>query len=502
MAHADQTHLSPASLPQLAGGVATPAYDRSAVETGIVHLGIGAFHRAHQAVYTDSVLASGDNRWGILGASLRSADTRDALQPQGGLYTVAVRDGGGSSYRVIGSIGDVLVAPENPQALLDAMSSPSVRIVSLTITEKGYCYSPASASLDENHPDIAYDLAHPATPRSAIGFIVEALARRRASGTAPFTLLSCDNLPANGQTLKRVVTRFAALRDAELGAFIGDSVAFPSTMVDRIVPATTDADRDTVARDTGLADRWPIMTEPFSQWVVEDHFPSGRPAWEKAGVTFVTDVDAFELMKLRLLNGSHSTLAYLGYLAGHETVSDAMAGEGFAALIEQMMDEEITPTLPGLPGFDLDAYKKQLRQRFRNPALRHRTWQIAMDGSQKLPQRLLNTIRVRLPENAPFDRLALGVAGWMRYATGTDERGNPIDVRDPLAGEFRALTTGKTSAPALLQAYLGMEQIFGSDLPESTAFCQAVGKALTVLMDEGAARTVAGFGGGAKALAI
>jgi fructuronate reductase len=262
-------------------------------------------------------------------------------------------------------------------------------------------------------------------------------------------------------------------------------------MVDRIVPATTDADRAAVTVATGLADRWPIMTEPFTQWVVEDHFPRGRPAWEKAGVTFVGDVDAFELMKLRLLNGSHSTLAYLGYLAGHETVSDAMAADGFAALIERMMDEEITPTLPKLPGFDLEAYKVQLRERFQNPALRHRTWQIAMDGSQKLPQRLLNTIRVRLEQNAPFNLMALGVAGWMRYATGTDENGKAIDVRDPLASEFKARTAGKTSASGLLEAYLGMEQIFGSDLPASREFREVIGNALTKLLEQGAARTVA-----------
>ncbi|QND51282.1 mannitol dehydrogenase family protein [Phyllobacterium sp. 628] len=491
MNHTSHKHLSSANLPQLAKGVATPGYDRSQVETGIVHLGIGAFHRAHQAVYTDSVLTTGDLRWGILGASLRSGDTRDALNPQDGLYTVAVRDGSGSSFRIIGSIQNVLVAPESPETLLAAMTDPKVKIVSLTITEKGYCYSPASASLDESHPDVTHDLANPATPRSAIGFIVEALARRRKNGTEPFTLLSCDNLPANGQTLKRVVTRFAELRDAELGAFISEHVAFPSTMVDRIVPATTDDDRAGVTDAIGLADNWPIMTEPFTQWVVEDHFPSGRPAWEKAGVTFVGDVDAFELMKLRLLNGSHSTLAYLGYLSGHETVSDTMAGEGFATLIERMMDEEITPTLPVLPDFDLDAYKKQLRERFRNPALRHRTWQIAMDGSQKLPQRLLNTIRVRLEQKASFDLLALGVAGWMRYATGTDERGNAIDVRDPLAGEFKARTAGKTSASALLETYLGMEQIFGTDLPANTAFHDAVGDALAKLIGQGAARTVA-----------
>ncbi|MRG54571.1 mannitol dehydrogenase family protein [Phyllobacterium sp. SYP-B3895] len=490
----EQNQLSAATLARLAKVVQRPAYDRDEINTGIVHLGIGAFHRAHQAVYTDAVLASGDNRWGILGVSLRSADTRDALQPQNGLYTVAVRDGSGDRFSVIGSITNVLVAPENPQAVLSAMVAPSVKIVSLTVTEKGYCYAPATASLDESHQDIVHDLAHPAAPRSAIGFIVEALARRRENGTEPFTLLSCDNLPANGETLKRVVLRFAELRDPDLAMFIRESVAFPSTMVDRIVPATIDTDRAIVAQATGLRDAWPIMTEPFTQWVVEDHFPSGRPAWEKVGVTFVEDVDAFELMKLRLLNGSHSTLAYLGYLAGHETVSDVMQAEGFSAFIEAMMDEEITPTLPPLSGFDVSSYKAQLRERFRNPALRHRTWQIAMDGSQKLPQRLLNTIRKRIEQGQPFKRLALGVAAWMRYATGIDERGQPIDVRDPLANDFRERTQGKTSGADLLDAYLGMQQIFGEDLADKDEFRRAVGGALEQLLRDGAALTVAKAG--------
>lgn len=490
----EQNRLSEGTLQRLPKQVEQPKYDRTQVRVGIVHLGIGAFHRAHQAVYTDSILAGGENSWGILGVSLRSSDTRDALEPQDGLYTVATRDGGGDSFHVIGSIGKVLVAPEDPQAVLNAMVDPEVRIVSLTVTEKGYCYSPASASLDENHADIVHDLAHPASPRSAIGFIVEALVRRRANGTDPFTLLSCDNLPANGETLKRVVTRFAELRDADLGHYIRDKAAFPSTMVDRIVPATTDADRATVTEATGLADAWPIMTEPFTQWVVEDHFPSGRPAWESVGVTFVADVDAFELMKLRLLNGSHSTLAYLGYLSGHETVSDVMKAGGFSALIAAMMDKEITPTLPPLPGFDLGTYKAELRERFRNSALRHRTWQIAMDGSQKLPQRLLNTIRKRLEQEQPFDRLALGVAGWMRYATGVDENGRPIDVRDPLANEIRQRTAGKAASGELLEAYLGLDQIFGQDLPTNNTFRRSVGDALEMLLREGAARAVVQLG--------
>ena len=485
----EHTRLSDATL-HLATTAKQPGYDRSLVRIGIVHLGIGAFHRAHQAVYTDSVLAGGDNRWGILGVSLRSGETRDALEPQDGLYTVATRDGSGDSFSVIGSVAKVLVAPENPEAVLAAMVDPEVKIVSLTVTEKGYCYSPASASLDESHVDIVHDLVNPAAPRSAIGFIVEAVSRRRANGSEPFTLLSCDNLPSNGKTLKRVVTRFADLRDPDLGQYIRANIAFPSTMVDRIVPATTDSDRTTIAQSTGLFDAWPIMTEPFTQWVVEDHFPSGRPAWERFGVTFVDDVDVFELMKLRLLNGSHSTLAYLGYLAGHETVSDVMKAEGFSGLIETMMDEEITPTLPPLPGFDLVAYKAQLLERFRNPALRHRTWQIAMDGSQKLPQRLLNTIRKRMEQKEPFDRLALGVAGWMRYATGVDERGKPIDVRDPLSNEFKQRIAGKTKADEILNAYLGMAEVFGEDLPKSQTFRANVERALERLQKDGAAATV------------
>lgn len=487
----EKARLSNATLSSLSKAIERPNYERDQVKTGIVHLGIGAFHRAHQAVYTDSVLASGDISWGILGVSLRSADTRDALAPQDGLYTVATRSGDGDSFRIIGSIGQVLVAPENPQAVLGAMVDPTVRIVSLTVTEKGYCYSPASAALDEAHADIIHDLANPAAPRSAIGYIVEALARRRSDGTEPFTLLSCDNLPANGRTLQRVVTRFAELRDPELAAYIRTNVAFPSTMVDRIVPATTEADRATVAEATGFVDAWPIMTEPFSQWVVEDQFPTGRPAWEKFGVTFVEDVDAFELMKLRLLNGSHSTLAYLGYLAGHETVSDVMKAPGFSGLIEAMMDDEISPTLPPLPSFDLKSYKAELRERFCNPALRHRTWQIAMDGSQKLPQRLLNTIRKRIESGLSFDRLALGVAAWMRYVTGVDEKGSVIDVRDPLAAELKNRAENKSSADELFGALIGLEQIFGNDLPENASFQRSVKAQLKKILQQGAADTVA-----------
>ena len=371
--------------------------------------------------------------------SLRSPDTAEALAPQDGLYTVAVRSGAGERLRVIGSVRRLLVAPDDPAALLDAMTDPAVRIVSLTVTEKGYCHDPATGDLNPDHPDIAADLADPASPRSAPGVLVEALRRRRAAGRQPFTVLCCDNLPENGRTVGRVLAQFAGLRDPALGRWVEDAVAFPSTMVDRIVPATCDADRAAVAVRLGVSDAWPVMTEPFTQWVIEDRFGDGRPRFEDAGAELVADVAPYELMKLRLLNGSHSTLAYLGYLAGHETVSDVMADPSFVRLVQGLMDEEVTPTLRVPPGADLAGYKRSLLERFANPALKHRTWQIAMDGSQKLPQRLLGAVRDRLAAGQPVPRLALGVAAWMRYAAGTDERGRPIDVRDPLAQRLRGL---------------------------------------------------------------
>lgn len=485
--------LSAASLGQRAPGVAAPAYDR-AQRTGIVHLGIGAFHRAHQAVFVDERLAAGERDWAILGASLRSAETRDALAPQDGLYTLVERDGEGERVRIIGAVTGLMVAPEAPALLIEAMSDPLVRIVSLTVTEKGYCHDPATGDLREDHPDIRHDLARPGLPRSAPGFLVEALARRRAAGIAPFTVLCCDNLPANGRLARRVVSRLAGLRDVSLGDFVASEVAFPCTMVDRIVPATTSADRVAVAARLGLDDSWPVVTEPFRQWVIEDNFPMGRPAFEAAGAELVADAAPYEAMKLRLLNGAHSSLAYLGSLAGHETVAQAIAAPGFAAFIRGLMDEEVTPTLDVPARTDLGAYKSALLRRFANPALHHRTWQIAMDGSQKIPQRLLATIRARLAAGAPISRLALALAAWMRFVTGTDEQGRAIDVRDPLAGRLRALCDAAGPVPeALVPALLGVRDIFDADLAADPRLVRAVREALTTLYQSGAARAVVQF---------
>jgi fructuronate reductase len=469
----------------------TLSYDPGKLETGIVHLGVGAFHRAHQADYTDEAIGKGDLRWGIVGASLRSADTRDALKPQDFLYSIAESDETGERFRVIGALLDVLVAPENPQALVAAMCLPSVKIVSLTVTEKGYCHDPATGELNESHPDILHDLANPLAPRSAPGFLVAALRERQAKGLPPFTIMCCDNLPTNGHTVRKVVTRLASLADAGLGAHVAANVAFPSTVLDRIVPATTDADRARIAAGTGLDDAWPVVTEAYNNWVIEDRFPLGRPLWS---ATFVEDIAPFELMKLRLLNGAHSSMSYLGYLAGYDTIADCMADPALGHFVSHLMHNEVTSTLSTPPGADLEAYKAALLRRFRNPGLRHRTWQIAMDGSQKLPQRLLGTVRDRLRMGKPIDGLALGVAAWMRYVTGIDERGQPIDVRDPLRDQLRARADrAGRDAPKLAAALLAVEQVFGSDLPANPQFTLAVSTALESLIRDGSQKTCATF---------
>ena len=490
--------LSNATLQSLGGKASLPRYDRAALKTGIVHLGVGAFHRAHQACYTEAALNGGDLDWGSVGVSLRSPETRDALIPQDGLYTVAIRGEDGNRFAVNGGMKHLLVAPESPEAVIAAMTHPDVKIISLTITEKGYCREPATGDLDENHADIQHDLQHHGQPRSAIGFIAQAIQRRHLAGLTPFTLLSCDNLPENGHTLRRVLTQFAALQAPDLGRYIEDSVPCPSTMIDRIVPATTDADRALVADALGLTDAWPVMTEPFTQWVIEDTFANGRPDWSPMGADFVADAKPYETMKLRLLNGAHSAIAYLGYLAGFETVADAMAEPAVAGFVETLMRKEASPTLTMPHDADLNAYIEALLRRFRNPALNHRTWQIAMDGSQKLPQRWLGTIRDRLAQGLPIDRLALGIAAWVRYVGGTDERGKPIDVRDPMSETFRRLALTGTESPDYVSAVLALPSIFGADLPRDQRFTTAVSDSYRRLSTHGALGAMRGINSGSR----
>lgn len=439
-----------------------------------MHLGVGNFHRAHQAVYVDDCLAA-DGAWGIRGVSLRRPDMHDALAPQDGLYTLAVKDGATTRARVVGSILDVLVATENVESVLAAMADPATRIITLTVSEKGYCQDPATGDLDPENAAIKADLARSDQPMTVPGLLVEALRRRRQAGIAPFTVLSCDNLPANGRTLGRIVGQYAALVDDALSDWIAGHVTFPSSMVDRIVPATSDADRAEIAALTGLEDAWPVVTEPFTQWVIEDAFPAGRPDLAAAGAELVADVTPFEHMKLRMLNGAHSTLAYVGQLLGHETVADAMADDALARLIAQVMDEAAA-TLD-LPASDLARYGDALRTRFRNPALKHRTAQIAMDGSQKIPQRLLGTITEAHAAGRPWDGLARGVAAWIAYV-----RRGAVD--DPLADRLATLAARHADPVEHADAVLGMRAVFGT-LSDADWFKSEVRLIIQTMADAG-----------------
>jgi len=428
--------------------------------------------------------------FGICGVSLRSPAARDRLAPQDGLYSVATRSAAGERLRVIGCLRELLVGPEDPAAVVRRIADPAVSLVTLTVTEKGYCQDPASGALLAQHPDVRHDLAHPEAPRSVPGVLVAGLAQRRAAGVAPPTVLSCDNLPANGATLQGVVLAFAALRDEGLARWIEREVAFPCTMVDRIVPATTAADVAGVARRLGVEDAAPVVAEPFGQWVIEDRFCGPRPAWERAGAELVASAAPYEEMKLRLLNGSHSALAYLGSLAGCEHIADVMNEPDFVAFVRRMMAEEVAPTL-AVPT-DLAAYQARLLERFANPAIRHRTAQIAIDGSQKLPQRLLGTVRDRLRAGGSIRYLTLAVAAWMRYAAGRDEAGRAIPVADPLAERFAGISTRAGGDPAALAAgFLKLGEVFGDDLPADARFTRAVTDWLRSLTLRGARATVA-----------
>lgn len=457
--------LNADTLKQVSARVEMPQYDRTKVRAGIVHLGIGAFHRAHQAWYTEQLLNQGAADWQIIGASLRSASVQQQLAPQDGLYTLVERGAEGERFQVVGAVKEVLVGPEDPQALLAAMAAADTKIVSLTITEKGYCHDPATGNLNLEHPDIQHDLAQLHNPKSAIGYLVAALRQRREAGVPSFTAMSCDNLPDNGRVLEQVVIQFAEQVDTELARWIQAHTRFPCTMVDRIVPATTEADRAELESQLGLRDEGVVLAEPFSQWVIEDNFAGPRPAWETVGALLVKDVYDYEVMKLRLLNGSHSLLAYTGYLAGFATVSELMTEPAFVRLCKVFMDREVGETLKVPTGFDMEDYKRQLRERFANPGLKHRTWQIAMDGSQKIPQRWLQTLREQLAGEGHIELLCLALAAWIRYLTGVGEQGQAIDVQDPLVERLQSLLKMyERNAPAQVQAVLGIQEIFGADL--------------------------------------
>ncbi|HGW5508322.1 TPA: mannitol dehydrogenase family protein [Citrobacter koseri] len=478
-----------ASVP-LPEGVLTPRYDRQQLQTRIVHFGFGAFHRAHQALLTDRVLNAQGGDWGICEISLFSGDRlMSQLREQNHLYTVLEKGANGNQAIIVGAVKECLNAKlDSLAAIIEKFCEPQVAIVSLTITEKGYCIDPATGSLDVSNPRIIHDMQHPTEPHSAPGILVEALHRRRERGLSPFTVLSCDNIPDNGHVVKNAVLGMAEKRAAELAAWIQQHVSFPGTMVDRIVPAATEESLDEITRELGVADPCAISCEPFIQWVIEDNFVAGRPQWEVAGVQMVDDVLPWEQMKLRMLNGSHSFLAYLGYLAGFQHISDCMQDSAFREAAYRLMMNEQAPTLR-ITNVDLSRYAASLIERFANPALKHRTWQIAMDGSQKLPQRMLEGIREHLARGSDWPLLALGVAGWMRYVSGVDDAGATIDIRDPLSEKIRLLVESSSDAERV-SALLSLQEVFGTDLVKNPLFVQAIEQAWRRIAPHGAHQAV------------
>lgn len=452
-----ERRLSLAALPALPAAVARPDYAPEHVRIGIVHFGPGAFHRAHQAAYIDALLADHPD-WGICAVSLHSAEARDALRPQDGLYTLALL-GAPERLRVIGAIREWLCAPQEPDAVLARLADPAVRLVTLTVTEKGYAL--AGDGLDLAHPEIAHDLAAPEAPRSAVGYLAAGLRARWRRGVAPYTVLSCDNLAGNGLRLRRAVLQYAQRIDAALAAWIAAEAAFPCSMVDSITPATDDALRTRVEDALGCADAWPVQREPYAQWVVEDRFCNARPPFERVGVTLSRDIAGYDRAKLRLLNGAHSALAYLGSLLALETVADAMAEPVLAAFVERLMRGSIAAVTVLPEGLDADAYIDAILGRFRNPAIRHRLAQIAWDGSQKLPVRLFGTIADALEVGRPIGPLCLVVAGWMQFVRRQARCG--VVLVDPL-GESLAVVgrACRGDARGDVAAFLALDGVFAS----------------------------------------
>jgi fructuronate reductase len=479
--------LHPSRLTHLAAQVRVPAYDRAARGIGIVHLGAGAFHRAHQAVYFDDLMQRSGGDWRILGVSCRGPNVRDQLAPQDCLYTVHEYSGAQTAVRLIGSIAQVRVGAENPAAVIDALAAASTRLICLTITEKGYCRAVSGRGLDLEHPDIVHDLSDPARARSAIGLLAEGLRERRRRQIAPVTIISCDNLPGNGVLLRQVLLDYAQARDSSLAHWIESEIACPACMVDRIVPATTDADIAAGAATVGLIDEALVKTEPFCQWIIEDRLSEGAPDLRLAGAHLVPDVRPFETAKLRLLNGSHSTLAYLGTVSGLTFVHEAIAEPEFLALIRHLMRSELAPTLDATADLDLQRYQSALIARFANSALQHRLQQIAMDGSQKLPLRLLRPLRWRIERGLPFDALALAVAAWMRYMLGRTEQGAAYRIDDPLAARLGHIVGAtQRSAADLAGELLSLREIFDADLRHHPRFVDAVTRELELLLTQGA----------------
>ena len=484
------TRLSNASLTQLDAKVATPNYDRTAVSAGIVHFGVGGFHRAHQAMYLDELMNQGKALdWGIVGVGVMPGDRRmqEALASQDHLYTVVLKHPDGNyEPRVVGSIIDYRFAPDSPEAVIELMADPAIRIVSLTVTEGGYNFHPVTGEFNLENADVQHDLANPGEAKTSFGLITEALARRRERGVAPFTVMSCDNIEGNGNVAHKMFTAYARARDAELAAWIEAEVPFPNSMVDRITPVTTPADIEELSSRFGVEDAWPVVCEPFTQWVLEDHFANGRPAFEDAGVQPVEDVEPYELMKLRLLNAGHQALCYFGYLAGYRYAHEACNDPLIVDFLLGYMNEEARPTLAQLPGIDLDAHCRTLIERFANPEVKDTLARLCAETSDRIPKFLIPVAHAQLKTDGELRRTAAVVASWARYAEGVDEQGETIDVVDPLKDELMERASRQREEPT---AFLDNRELFGG-LVDQPRFRDAYLAALKSLHDNGARATL------------
>ncbi|HJV15030.1 MAG TPA: mannitol dehydrogenase family protein [Propionibacteriaceae bacterium] len=482
------TALNQANLGSLS--IPVPSYDRSQVKVGIVHFGVGGFHRAHQAMYIDQLMEQGKALdWGICGVGVMPFDLKmkEAMQTQDGLYILVLKDPeGGWEPRVIGSIVQYLYAPDDPEAVIEKMADPATRIVSLTVTEGGYNFHPVTGEFDATNPAVQADLAPGAVPSTTFGLITEALVRRRSRGVEPFTVMSCDNIQGNGHVAQEVFTAFARLRDPELGEWVETAVRFPNSMVDRITPVTTDEDRAQVSERFGVEDAWPVVCEPFTQWVLEDNFTLGRPALEDVGVQVVPDVVPYELMKLRLLNASHQALCYFGYLAGYRLVHEVAQDQLFANFLLEYMNREATPTLAPVPGIDLDAYKLQLIERFSNAAVRDTVARLCAESSDRIPKWLLPVVRENIAAGREVTLSAAVVASWARYAEGVDEQGEPIKVVDRLADTLQQIAAQRRQDPL---AFVKNRELFG-DLATEPAFTEPYLNTLNSLHSRGARATL------------
>ncbi|WP_226686645.1 mannitol dehydrogenase family protein [Stutzerimonas stutzeri] len=484
--------LNEANLPRLPVPIARPDYRLAEVTSGIAHIGVGGFHRAHQAAYTDALMNTGEGlEWGICGIGTRAEERamRDALAAQDYLYTlVELDDRPDTEVRVIGSIRDMLLVGEDgSEAVVARLADPAIRIVSLTITEGGYCLDDSTGQFNAQLPQIQHDLQNPRSPISVFGLLCAALAKRRGHGVGPFTVMSCDNLPHNGDVTRRATLAFASLVDPDLARWIERNVSFPNAMVDRITPMTSTAHRQDLERQHGLDDAWPVVCEPFVQWVVEDRFVAGRPAWEKVGVQFTDDVSPYEEMKIKLLNGSHLALTYLGYLRGYRFVHETMADPLFVEYIRRYMDEDVTPQLAAVPGIDLARYKQTLIERFSNRAIADQLERVCSDGSSKFPKFTVPTINRLIADNTALDRAALVVAAWALYLRGVDENGEQYRIPDPRADFCQSLVA---EDDGLAERLLGCEEIFGTRISRSLAFREAFERNLLRLCTLGVSGTL------------